>query len=122
VPRDLPVLLALPNDAIKASTAAVYGAFDERNGAEGFEERRAGLLAALDRLEVTDDLARLPRNDLASSPLGERLEALGAIRADVSGAGPTVYALFADDRAATAAAAAVAADARTWVSRTRWSR
>lgn len=118
VPGGLVVLLALPHGATKASTAAVYGAFDERRGAEGFEERRSRLLAALGRLTVARDLARLPRNDLASSPLAERLVELGAIRADVSGAGPAVYGLFEDDRAANAAAAAVAADARTWVTRT----
>jgi 4-diphosphocytidyl-2-C-methyl-D-erythritol kinase len=118
VPGGLAVVLALPHGVAKASTAAVYAAFDERHGARGFEERRARLLAVLDDLTTADDLARLPRNDLASSPLGERLEELGAIRADVSGAGPVVYGVFADDRVATSAAAAVAPVACTWVTRT----
>ena len=44
------------------------------------------------------DLAALPPNDLASSPLAAELLAAGAFRADVSGAGPTVYGLFARPR------------------------
>ena len=40
------------------------------------------------------DLAALPPNDLASSPLAAELRAAGAFRADVSGAGPAVYGLF----------------------------
>ena len=63
------------------------------------QERRARLLAAL----AAGDLAALPPNDLASSPLAARLEALGALRADVSGAGPAVYGLFADEAAAAEA-------------------
>lgn len=121
IPGGLAVLVALPHAATKASTAAVYAAFDERHGADGFEGRRSRLLAVLDRLTIATDLAQLPRNDLASSPLADRLEELGALRADVSGAGPAVYGIFEDDRAASAAAAAVAASARTWVTRTRRS-
>ena len=49
------------------------------------------------------DLAALPPNDLASSPLAGELLALGAFRADVSGAGPAVYGLFQHARAAVAA-------------------
>ena len=50
------------------------------------------------------DLAALPPNDLASSPLAAELRAAGAFRADVSGAGPAVYGLFADRAAAERAA------------------
>ena len=49
------------------------------------------------------DLAALPPNDLASSPLAGELLRLGAFRADVSGAGPTVYGLFHHRRHAEAA-------------------
>ena len=42
----------------------------------------------------------MPPNDLAASPLTEELRGLGAFRADVTGAGPVVYGLFADRRAA----------------------
>ncbi len=54
-----------------------------------------------------DDLADLPPNDLASSPLADELRDLGAVRADVTGAGPVVYALFADRDAAGRARAAL---------------
>ena len=96
LPLDFTVLLVLPHDAHKESTARVYADFDAREGATGFEERRAALAAALAAVARTEDLAALPPNDLATSPLAERLVRAGAIRADVSGAGPSVYAIFAD--------------------------
>jgi 4-diphosphocytidyl-2-C-methyl-D-erythritol kinase len=118
---DLPVgyhvLLVLPHGETKESTGAVYTAFDERDGARGFEERRAELLHALSRVRDPRDLARLPRNDLASSSLGSRLEDLGALRADVSGAGPVVYALFDDAQLAERARDDVAPVAQTWLAR-----
>ena len=46
------------------------------------------------------------------SPPG--LRALGAVRADVTGAGPMVYGLFADARDASRAASALADRAETW--------
>ena len=60
-------------------------------------------------------LARLPANDLASSPLTARLRDLGAIRADVTGAGPVVYGLFAEAGDAADAAVAIGDRAETWV-------
>jgi 4-diphosphocytidyl-2-C-methyl-D-erythritol kinase len=96
LPLDFTVLLVLPHDAHKESTARVYADFDARQGAAGFEKRRAALAAALAALVDAEDLAALPPNDLATSPLVERLLRAGAIRADVSGAGPCVYAIFAD--------------------------
>lgn len=117
LPRGYHVLLALPHGKTKESTGAVYRAFDERDGARGFEERRAALLDALSRVRDPRDLARLPRNDLASSSLGARLEELGAFRADVSGAGPVVYGLFDDARLAERARDDVAAAAQTWLAR-----
>lgn len=117
LPRDYSVVLALPSGAVKTSTADVYAAFDARQGAAGFAERRAALLAALERIEGPDDLWRLPANDLASSPLAAELRALGALRADVTGAGPAVYGLFADAGDAERAAAAIAGAAKTWVTR-----
>ena len=68
-------------------------------------------------LRVPGDLARLPQNDLASSPLADELRAAGAFRADVTGAGPVVYGLFAGEPAAAGAAAALKGRARTWVAR-----
>ncbi len=115
LPRDYSVVLALPRGAVKTSTADVYVAFDERRGEIGFDDRRAALLGALEACRRVEDLARLPPNDLASAPLATELRALGALRADVTGAGPVVYGLFADPRDATAAAAALAARAETSV-------
>ena len=87
----------------KPSTRDVYAAFDRRGGADGWEERRGALLAALERVRRPRDLAALPANDLASSPLAGELAALGAFRADVTGAGPAVYGLFHHEAAAKAA-------------------
>jgi 4-diphosphocytidyl-2-C-methyl-D-erythritol kinase len=115
LPRDYAVLLVLPRGAVKESTADVYRRFDERGGPDGFEGRRAELDAALARVRRPQDLARLPHNDLASSPLAARLRALGAFRADVTGAGPCVYGLFLDRGRAAAAAAALAPEGPTWL-------
>jgi 4-diphosphocytidyl-2-C-methyl-D-erythritol kinase len=115
LPRDYSVVLALPHGAVKASTASVYAAFDAREGELGFDERRAGLLGTLEECDGAVDLARLPANDLASSPLSASLRDLGAIRADVTGAGPVVYGLFLDAGDAGRAAEAVADRAACWV-------
>lgn len=117
LPADYTVVLVAPNQQEKESTAAVYRAFDSRAGAAGFGERRAALLDALARVERTRDLARLPKNDLASSPLADRLESLGAFRADVTGAGPTVYGLFEDAGAAERAAGELRRAGATWLVR-----
>jgi len=110
------VLLLLPEGAEKASTGSVYAAFDGRDGGLGYEERRAALLSAL----ANGDLAALPPNDLAFSPLADELRELGAIRADVSGAGPTVYGLFEDAASADAAAARAEPLGRVWVVPQAW--
>ena len=69
----------------------------------------------LAELREPEDLARLPQNDLASSPLADELREAGAFRADVTGAGPVVYGLFATEPEAAQAASALAGRARTWV-------
>ncbi len=66
------------------------------------------------------DIGAFPPNDLASSPVANELLALGAFRADVSGAGPTVYGLFHDGAEAEEAARAVAARGRVWVTKPAW--
>ena len=86
--------------------------FDERDGAHGWDERRAALETALAAVRRPRDLAALPPNDLASSPLAADLRRLGAFRADVSGAGPTVYGLFHHRRQAEAARRALRNAAR----------
>lgn len=120
LPRDYSALILLPTGVEKASTADVYRAFDERGSAAGFDTRRAQLLDALQTIERPVDLARLPRNDLASSPLSEELVAAGAFRADVSGAGPAVYALFENAEQARDVAADFAQLGETWVSAPSW--
>ena len=47
VPLDYTIALVLPHGQAKASTEAVYQAFDERQEARGFDERREALLDAL---------------------------------------------------------------------------
>ena len=120
LPQDYFVVLALPHGTAKPSTAAAYRAFDERDAALGFDARRAALHEALKSVRRPRDLAALPRNDLVSSPLAAELERLGAFRADVSGAGPTVYGLFHHRRAAEAARRALRAAARTWLTVPAW--
>ena len=120
LPQDFWVVLVLPAGERKDSTAAVYGCFDERGGAEGFAHRRRQLADALAACRSARELAALPANDLLSSPLARLLRELGAFRADVSGAGPTVYGLFAHERHARAAARALRGAGRTWVTVPAW--
>lgn len=117
LPLDYVAVVVLPDGVAKGSTAAVYDAFDRRNGAVGFEERRAALLHQLAHVGHARDLGRLPANDLASSPVAEQLEELGAFRADVSGAGPAVYALFEHADDAKRAAATLSRAGETWTAR-----
>jgi 4-diphosphocytidyl-2-C-methyl-D-erythritol kinase len=120
LPQDYWVVLVLPRDTHKVSTAAVYAAFDERGGERDYAERRAELARALARVHRPRDLAALPRNDLASSPLADELRALGAFRADVSGAGPTVYGLFHHREQAAAARRQLESLGRTWLTVPTW--
>ena len=113
LPQDYWVLVLLPHGERKSSTAAVYEAFA---GEEGFAERRAALLRAV----ALGDLPALPPNDLASSPLADDLGELGALRADVSGAGPAVYGLFAEQGDTLAALAAVEGRAQSWIATPAW--
>jgi 4-diphosphocytidyl-2-C-methyl-D-erythritol kinase len=120
LPQDFWVVLVLPDDARKESTAAVYREFDERDGAAGWDERVARFRAALANVRRPRDLAALPPNDLASSPLSDELRALGAFRADVSGAGPSVYGLFHHRDAAERARRTLRTRARTWLTAPAW--
>jgi len=122
LPQDYWVLLVLPRKAVKSSTEHVYAAFDARGGESGYEERRAALLGALEGVKRPRDLATLPPNDLASSPLARELVALGAFRADVTGAGPTVYGLFLHGHQARAAQKRISPEGRTWLTAPAWYR
>jgi 4-diphosphocytidyl-2-C-methyl-D-erythritol kinase len=117
LPTDYVVLVVLPGGEHKRSTASVYRRFDQRRGHEGFEERCAELRHVLEGVEVARDLSRLPPNDLASSPVSDELVRLGALRADVTGAGPAVYGLFEDEPAARRAVSSLHRVGPTWVSR-----
>jgi 4-diphosphocytidyl-2-C-methyl-D-erythritol kinase len=117
VTTEYTALLLVPADLTKESTGAVYEAFDRRSGAEGFDRRTADFERALEAVSVARDLAFLPPNDLASSPVAEELAALGAFRADVTGAGPTVYGLFEDAEVAVRAEEALRPRGRTYVTR-----
>lgn len=113
LPQDYWVVLILPRGENKSSTAAVYADF---HGAEGFAARRAALLRSV----ALGDLAGLPPNDLSSSPLSLQLVEQGAFRADVSGAGPAVYGLFAEEAQAVTAVAALGDRGETWLTTPAW--
>jgi 4-diphosphocytidyl-2-C-methyl-D-erythritol kinase len=117
LPQDYAVVLLLPHGATKESTAAVYADFVRP---AGFAERRARILDVVAAATTAADLAGLPPNDLASSPLAAEVLAAGAFRADVSGAGPTVYGLFSDRPAAERAAGEIAHLGRVWVAKSAW--
>ena len=120
LPQDYWVVLVLPHDAAKESTAAVYARFDARKGDDGFAVRREALISALAAVRRPRDLARLPPNDLAASPLADELVRLGAFRADVTGAGPTVYGLFHHRPAAERARAELRGSGGTWLTAPAW--
>jgi 4-diphosphocytidyl-2-C-methyl-D-erythritol kinase len=120
LPQDFWVVVLLPHDAVKSSTAEVYAAFDARRDVAGFAERRQALLDGLAAVRRPRDLAGLPGNDLASSPLTASLREAGAFRADVSGAGPALYGLFHHRRDADAARRALRGLGRTWLAAPAW--
>ena len=120
LPQDYFVLLIHPRAARKSATAGVYEAFDRRPATDGYDARRAALLDALRAVERARDLASLPPNDLASSPLADELRTLGAFRADVTGAGPVVYGLFHHRAAAVAARRRLRLRGRIWVTAPAW--
>jgi 4-diphosphocytidyl-2-C-methyl-D-erythritol kinase len=120
LPQDYWIVLVLPADVSKPSTASVYDAFDGRLGGRGFEERQRSLLEALEQVRRPADLAGLPPNDLAGSPLATELQGLGAFRADVTGAGPAVYGLFLRRDHAVAAHRAMEVHGRTWLTVPAW--
>ena len=117
LPVDYHVVLVVPHSETKPSTAAVYEAFDVRRGANGFEERATAFHRALESISDSRDLASLPANDLASSPIARELGDAGAFRSDVSGAGPVVYGRFEREEDAARAAAGLTQVGRTLLTR-----
>jgi 4-diphosphocytidyl-2-C-methyl-D-erythritol kinase len=120
LPQDFAVLLLLPTGAKKPSTGQVYADFDARGGAGGFEARAARLREALAAVRSARDLAGLPPNDLASSPHAQAILDAGAFRADVTGAGPTVFGLFHSRADARHAGAAIRRLGRVLITNPAW--
>ena len=120
LPQDFWVVVVLPDGAAKSSTRDVYAAFDARHDVIGFAERRQALLDGLGQVERPRDLAALPPNDLASSPIAEEIRAAGAFRADVSGAGPALYGLFQQRPDAEAARRSLRRLGRSWLAAPAW--
>jgi 4-diphosphocytidyl-2-C-methyl-D-erythritol kinase len=120
LPQDFWVVVLFPRDTAKGSTAEVYAAFDARGGADGWDERRGALLDAVAGIKSPLDLASLPPNDLASSPLAAEIRATGAFRADVSGAGPALYGLYLDRPDADAARRSLRRFGETWLAPPAW--
>jgi 4-diphosphocytidyl-2-C-methyl-D-erythritol kinase len=120
LPQDYWVVLVHPSGTAKGSTAEVYAAFDDRDGGKGFRNRRGALKRAVREIKRARDLATLPPNDRASSPLADELLVQGAFRADVTGAGPVVYGLFQHLETARAARAALKSRGRVWLTVPAW--
>jgi 4-diphosphocytidyl-2-C-methyl-D-erythritol kinase len=120
LPQDFAVVIVLPNDVQKLSTASVYAAFDERSGAAGYEDRAARLRDAVSAVRRPVDLAAFPANDLAASPLEGEIRSAGAFRAGVSGAGPALYGLFEQPAEADAAARSLRRFGEVWSTIPAW--
>ena len=85
LPQDFAVLLVVPNGAIEAVDAPTSTRRSTRAAArEGYDERARGAARRARGVRRPRDLAALPPNDLASSPLAGELVAAGAFRADVT--------------------------------------
>jgi 4-diphosphocytidyl-2-C-methyl-D-erythritol kinase len=122
LPQDYWILVVLPKDARKASTGDIYAEFDARAGHRDYERLCGELLGAVEDVRRPRDLAALPANNLASSPLAGELIRLGAFRADVTGAGPAVYGLFLHGADARAARKRISPKGRTWLTAPAWYR
>jgi 4-diphosphocytidyl-2-C-methyl-D-erythritol kinase len=124
LPQDFWVTIALARGVEKLSTGDVYARFDALGGGLGFELRKQELLRALRDVRRPRDLAELPANDLAeasgAASVADELRAAGALRADVSGAGPAVYGLFGSRSEARAAAHRLGRRVRTWTAPAVW--
>jgi 4-diphosphocytidyl-2-C-methyl-D-erythritol kinase len=120
LPQDFWVVVLLARGEQKSSTGDVYAAFDARDGAAGWDERGRAFHETLAAVKTARDLAALPPNDLASSPLAAEVIATGAFRADVSGAGPALYGLYLDRPEAEAAKRSLMRFGDTWLAPPAW--
>ena len=116
VPVDYTIALVLPHGQAKASTAAVYQAFDGAAG--GVRLRRAASGAARGAGGST---GRAPISRACHETTSPRHRSppssrnAGALRADVTGAGPAVYGLFERVDVAESALTALENLGRSWV-------
>ena len=121
LPQDFWVVLLLPRNTAKSSTADVYAAFDERGGAEGFAERRAELERTLRAVKPAARSRGVCRRTTSPRRRSRRAaRERGAFRADVTGAGPVVYGLFMQRARADRAANDLGRFGRTWVTVPAW--
>jgi 4-diphosphocytidyl-2-C-methyl-D-erythritol kinase len=124
LPQDFWVLVAIERGAKKRATADVYARFDALRAGEGFEARRAAVRTVATSCRRPRDLARLPPNDLAEAAGGSALPALlleaGAFRADLTGAGPSIYGLFNRREQAEAARKRLPSGTRVWITAPVW--
>ena len=116
LPQDYTVLLLLPAGAQQASTAEIYGRFDRE---DGFEERRARVLAVVEAGPAAD-LASLPPNDLAGSPLAGRLLELGRSAPTSAVPGRRSTACSTAAAAAERAASRLEALGAIWIATPAW--
>jgi len=124
LPQGYWILVVLEPGAVKTSTREIYARFDALRGDRGFEERSAAIRTIAERCRRPHDLADLPPNDLGRAAgvggLPRVLREAGAFRADLSGAGPAIYGLFADRQSAAAAAGALPPGSRSWITTPVW--
>ena len=126
LPQDYWVVVALAHGARKPSTGEIYRRFDADSAERGYVQRRADLLGRLAACDRVRGLASLPGNDLAryagreSEALVAELADLGALRADVSGAGPAVYGLFLHERHAREAMGRLRRAHQVWLTVPVW--
>ena len=121
LPQDFVVLLLLPKGERKHSTAAVYDGVRparRRGRLRGACSTAARRRSAPRAGRATSRSCR--RTTSRARRTRSELRALGAFRADVSGAGPVVYALFHRRADAEAAERAFRRRGRLWITVPAW--
>jgi 4-diphosphocytidyl-2-C-methyl-D-erythritol kinase len=119
---DLHFVIAVPD--LGLSTAAVYRWRDDdaETTLKEFAPKARALSARVQAARTVADVAALIRNDLEASvtarkpavaELRDRLTAVGALAAAMTGSGAAVFGLFADEESASRARAALASS-RAW--------
>jgi 4-diphosphocytidyl-2-C-methyl-D-erythritol kinase len=119
---DLHLVIAVPDFGL--STAAVYRWRDEDEVTtlKEFAPRARAFSARVQAAQTAEGIAALVHNDLEASvtarrpevaELRDRLSAAGALAAAMTGSGAAVFAVFADEEAASRARAALA-PSRAW--------